>query len=411
MRKNRLFTFLSAFAIAISIASCGEDRTHEYLEMTEENQWIYSQMKEVYLWGDDMKTPKREEFFNSTSKFYKSLLVANDKASYFSDSISAGSYGMRTAIMRDPLGENMSHYYALVLFVEKNSPADIAGIRRGDWICSVGGKRLSASAAALLQGGDATTVVTRGMDSDDETGRHFWATTDTLNIHQSVDISEEAVYLDTIYNVRARNIGYIVCNNFNDVSVVDDFNDIILGFIAENVSDVVLDMRYCTGGTIENAATIASMFVPLQACGTPFATLVDKDSAATVHNYSQTVANISDKKLYIVTGNATNGIPELFVASVNATRGLHEVVTLGSTTFGANVVTDRIESPYGFSINPAVANVKLPDGNLISPAGLIPDYPLDEFAEPVAVYPLGDEQEYVLRNIEYLIINGVMPAE
>ena len=49
MRINGIYTLFLAIATALAIVSCGEDRTYEYLEKTEENQWTYSKMKEFYL--------------------------------------------------------------------------------------------------------------------------------------------------------------------------------------------------------------------------------------------------------------------------------------------------------------------------------------------------------------------------
>ena len=410
MRKNRLHTLLLAVAATFSLLSCGEDRTHEYIEMTADNQWIYSQMKEKYLWADGIKSPDRSQFFTTPSKFFGSLLNGSDEASFFTDSASLTSYGMRCTIMRDPLGEQRSRYYALVLFVEPGSPADIAGITRGTWIAAIGGKSITTSSGGTLMSGNATTAVTRNIMFDDVDERYAWSDTDTLSIQQAGCLDTQAICLDSTYNVRDSRIGYIICNTLDGENTVQQFNDIMLSFACENVTDVVLDMRYCSGGTIENAAAIASMLVPAQLEGTPFATLIDKDSIGTAVNYSMQNVNLSEKRLYIITGNATKGIAELFIASVNASRGMHEVVTFGAGTAGANVMTEAMESAYGFTINPAVAFMHASDGRMFGTSGIAPDYPLDDTEEPEHIYPLGREQEYILRNIGYFITNGHLPT-
>ena len=60
MKKSTYLSLLLALFVAM-FTSCGEDRTHEYYDLTEENQWIYSQMQEVYLWRDKLKEPSRNE--------------------------------------------------------------------------------------------------------------------------------------------------------------------------------------------------------------------------------------------------------------------------------------------------------------------------------------------------------------
>ena len=411
IKMNKPSTLLSILAIAFTFASCGEDRTHEYLEMTAENQWTYSKMKEAYLWADEIKSPERSAFFGNTEKFYTSLLSGKDKVSYFTDSIQQGSYGIDCTIMRDPLGEDRSCFYALVTFVEPESPAAMAGIERGDWISSVGGKRVTSTSTKLMQNGTATEMTTRNIDFDDEAGKYFWSDEETHQVQSSTIMDAKALVLDTILNVREKKTGYILCNNFNGDRFTEDFNEIALGLAAEDVSNIILDLRYCTSGTLDNAAEAAAIFVPQSEKGNTFAKLVYNDTAEKETLYPESIVNLSDKKLYIVTGNATAGVAELFIAAIDASRGMHEVVTVGSATSGANVLTETFASPYGFSISPAVAKIFTPDGNELSAAGLKPDYPLNELAEQEMLYDLGNPQEYILRNVTYLIVNGFLPAE
>ena len=108
-------------------------------------------------------------------------------------------------------------------------------------------------------------------------------------------------------------------------------------------------------------------------------------------------------------GNATKGAVETLIASVNASRGMYEVLTIGASTAGANVLTREFLSPFAFSINPAVALISASNGIELSAAGIAPDYPLDELEEIQHIYPLGNEREYILRNVQYLIVNGNMP--
>ena len=412
MRINGIYTLFLAIATALAIVSCGEDRTYEYLAKTEENQWTYSKMKEVYLWADEIGRPERSAFFSTTSNFFTSLLAKNDKASFFTDSVTAGSYGLTFALMRDPLAMKLNQYYAVALYVEPGSPAADAGIARGTWISGINGKALTSTSGKMLLSGDALELATSIIEYDDENEKYMWAAGDTLAMQPSCTFESKAIYVDSIYNVRANKVGYIVCRNLNGASFEADIQEVMLGFAAGEVTDIVIDLRYCNDGTLENANTLASALVPQSLVGTPFAMLMGRDeSADSVCNYAAQPVNLSDKRLFFVTGGATRGVPELLVASVNASRGMHEVVVVGSKSAGDNLITRNFGSPYGFSINPAVAVMCSSDGEQLSADGIFPDYPLDELEEPEHVYRLGNEQEYILRNSEYLIVNGSLPTE
>lgn len=408
MKKSTYLSLLIAL-VAAMFSSCGEDRTYEFLEKTEENQWIYSQMLEEYLWSDRIKEPERSTFFTTPSKFFSSILYSADKASFFTDTISAGNYGMTFAVMRDPIGERPSKVYALVLMVEPGSPADIAGVERGDWISSVGGVSLTTTKYSMLQSGAATRLVTEYIDYDEEKEWYFWCPGDTLQIGASVDYTPRAVYLDSIYTVREKDIAYLVLNNFNGEDFAQRTTDALLRFAAADVDEIVIDLRYCTGGSIDNAALLASAFVAPELYGTPFCNLLDADGEVdTTYCYAQQQTALHKKRLFIITGEGTVGTAELFTVALNNSRSMHDLLIFGAKTSGVNTMTRCIESPYGFAINPAT-NYVAPVGDTLLEA-LVPDLPVDELQQIATIYPLGSEQEYVLYNVFYYSAIGDLPS-
>ena len=406
MKKVSYIHFIFLFILS-ALFSCGEDRTYEYNELTKENQWIYSQMKENYLWGDSIKKPGQKEFFTASTKFFKSLLVAGDKVSFFTDTTSAVSYGFAFATMRDPLGERPSKVYALVLYVEPGSPAHVAGLERGMWISSVGGKALSTSSNSLLLSGGATELVTEYIDYDEE---YYWAGTDTISLPAAVEINPEPIVIDTIYNVRDRRVGYILCNNFNGNDFARDVEGIISDYCSANVTDVIIDLRYNTGGSIANAAQFASALVSNASIGTPFCELKGKNSANdTTYCYREQAFGLGDRKVYIIMGSATKGTAQLFAGSLNNTRSMYDLLILGSNGTGANLYTEPVVSPYGFTINPAVAYIYSSSGNKLPTTGVDVDYQLEELYNVMNIQQLGNTQEQMLFNVLYLIVNGSLP--
>ena len=407
MKKSTYLSLLIALVVAM-FTSCGEDRTHEYYDLTEENQWIYSQMQEVYLWRDKLKEPSRNVFFSKPSKFFSTILYSSDKTSFFTDTISSGDYGITFAVMRDPIGVRPSKVYALALMVEPSSPADIAGVERGTWISSVGGASFTLSRYSMLQSGGSTNLVTEYIEYDDEAQKYYWESGDTLQMAAAVNYTPKAIYLDSIYNVREKSIGYLVLNNFGGDEFVQQTQDALLRFAANDVNDVIIDLRYCNGGTLENAVSLASSFVEPEMYGTPFCMLADAATVPdTAYCYTRQQTTLCDKRVYIITGARTSGVAELFAAAVDKSRPMYDVITFGARSAGVNIVTNSIQSPYGFAINPATHYVALADGVLLQP--VTPNFVLDELQHLERIYPLGSEQEYMLYNLLYYSINNVLP--
>lgn len=409
MKKSTYLSLLIALVVAM-FTSCGEDRTHEYYDLTEENQWIYSQMQEVYLWRDKLKEPSRNVFFSKPSKFFSTILYSGDKVSYFTDTISAGSYGVTFTIMRDPIGVRPSKVYALALMVEPGSPADIAGVKRGTWISSVGGYAFTTTKYSMLQSGGNTNIVTEFIEFDDETQEYYWEAGDTLQMEASVNYTEQALYLDSIYAVREKKIGYLVLNNFDGEEFTQHTQDALQRFAQENIDEVVIDLRYCNGGSIANATSLASSFVPGELHGTPFCMLADTDNEIdTTYCYTEQQVTLDGTKLYVIIGNLTTGVAELFATALNKSLPMYDLLTFGAKSAGANVMTEKFESPYGFSINPATNMVLLADSTLLQ--AMTPDYEVNELQQPVQIHKLGSEQEYMLFNIFYHSSNGMLPGE
>ncbi|MBO7302410.1 MAG: hypothetical protein J6U58_06855 [Bacteroidaceae bacterium] len=396
--------------LATMLISCGEDRTGEYLEMTQENQWIYSTMKDVYLWGEEIKQPEHSQFFSNTSKFFSSLLNKNDKVSYFTDTIKNESYGILATFMRDPIAEQPSKVYALTLFVEPGSPADIAGVKRGTWISGVDGKELTISNTNILISGNAIKLTTEKIDYNDEEMRYFWEQSDTLNMGNATEITNHNILFDTIYSIRDKKAGYILCNSFNGEDFIEKTENILLKFATEEVTDIVLDLRYNNGGSIANAATFAGALVPTTLHGTPFATLKKSEEIEdTIYNYMSSKANLCDKRICIITGSRTCGVAELFINSLNSSRNMYDVLTFGINTKGDNVIVGTFNSPYGFAINPAIAFMHSASGSILSSEGVVADYPINELEQIEHIQPLGKEQEHLLYSTLHFIATDMIP--
>ena len=408
--KNSIITYCILSLVAL--ISCGEDRTNEYLEQTKENQWIYNTMKDVYLWKQNISEPKRSEFFTTQEKFFSSLLNKSDKASFFTLAQPTGDYGMSVALMRDPIAEKPSRVYALVMYVEPNSPAAIAGIERGTWITAVNGKQLTTSSESILKQGEQAKLATEYIEFDNETNQYFWVQSDTIEITASVPYDVCSIGMDSIYSIREKRVGYLLCNNFNGTEFIDNTSSILEEFIAQNTTDIIIDLRYNTGGETSNAAAFASMLVPAELADKPFCTLKDlNEEVDTVYNYTEQPFNIGDRNIFFIIGSDTKGAAELVVSSVNASRDMYEVMVVGQSTSGTNTVVEKFESPYGFSISPVTAVAYSSNGDILSPDGIKPDYTVNELELiKQSIHPLGNSREYLLYNTMYIISNGTLPV-
>lgn len=403
----RLLNRLGLLVAAILFIACGEDRTYEYYKLTEENQWIFSQMQSNYFWGDTMKQPARNKFFASGSSFFESLLKKGDKASFFCDSTFRTSYGITFSIVRDPLAIKASKSYAAVLFVEPGSSADKAGVKRGMWISRIGKSDVTANNYGYLERGETTTVYTSEIVPDTIEGSFVWADGDTITLAAATTVEPTTLPLDTVYNIPDHKVGYMLCNRLENI---EEISPILSRFSAEGITYLIVDLRYCNSGSLETAAHFVSAITP-EAAGNIFCSLKHNEPNSSKNRdilFGTQPAALNLWRVYIITTSATRGTAEAFTAALRMTMGGDRVQLVGKTSAGENMHTQSIESPFDFTINPAVAYIYTPDDAPLSSDGQTVDYEISELSLPV-IHKLGDINETLLYSTLYLILNGTVP--
>ncbi len=405
--KRNIRKLIALPLLALLVCSCGEDRSGEYYELTQENQWIYYKMKEVYLWADAIGEIKQNIFFSTPSQFFKKLLYTDDKTSFFTDTLATTSYGITTSLMRDPLGITPSKTYALIEFVEPGSVAETAGLERGMWISEIDGSRLTTSSAAKLSAGTGVEVTVQKMEFDDVEEIYYWEEKGNTTLSAATEIKSTSIPATAIIDDISSKSGYILCNTFDGEEAADALGNALSTMVAEGVDNIILDLRYNNTISLADAAAASAPFVPADRQGTPFCSLakaIDSDEHTELLIPASNI-NVSNNPLYIITTTRTKGVTNAFVKAVQATRANVKVV--GQKASGANLYTECYESPYLFKINPATAYIFDIEGEPLQPA--LPDYAVAEYDNYRSIYPLGAKQEHILNNISYIIANGTLP--
>ncbi len=405
MKKNRnIFTILTL--LVTLFCSCGEDRTAEFDQLTQENQWIYSKMKEVYLWAGEIGKVQQKDYFAASEQFFKKLLNGQDNASFFSDKAAQTTgYGICYSLLRDPLNISPSKQYVLIEFVEPNSLAKVAGLERGMWVAEIDGKRVTASNAKSLFSGSGANLKIDAIEYDEENGKYYWESITEITLPAAGECAVTAIpAVEIIDDITVKN-GYILCNEFDGEEMATALATIVQG----GADNIVLDLRYNSSNSLEAAAEVAAPFIPADKQGAPFCFLSKAADGAEKESMPlpQSDINVSDKPLYIITTSRTAGVVNAFVKAVRTMRGETNVKIVGQPASGTNLCTECYESPYMFDINPATAYIFDAAGELLTYSQ--PDHAVNEYNGYYPIYPLGSKQENILYSISYIMENGTLP--
>ena len=424
-----------AFLLTV-LCSCGEDRTGEFYALIEDRQWIEETMQANYLWAEDMPVIENEDdYFKEPQAFFKSLLSKNalngkgDKYSYMEEDPKApqqesrsqmldrtSTYGMEFELTNDPTGTT-NHIHAHVLYVLDGSPAQQAGITRGDWLSSVDGQRITTSNYQLLKNGGSIKVARTRIYST-ELG-YTWQPADTLNLAASITMEINPFLIDTLYQVEGQRIAYLMYNEFStgpeNKGTEETYNEqmkaIFANFKAQQPDALILDLRYNNGGYLQCAQALGSLIAPASALGKNFVNLQfnakanpQKKAYPLLESYAE--ANLDLGKVYILTTSHTASASEALINGLIPYMGKENVILIGERTEGKNVAMTAFRNEtYGITLWPVVAYTSNAEDFSDYGDGFEPTHELKE-RNIVDWYPLGDIREYLLKNAISLITTG-----
>lgn len=199
----------------------------------------------------------------------------------------------------------------------------------------------------------------------------------------------------------------------------------------KGVQEMVLDLRYNSGGAVSSAIALASALVKNRSIDN---ILTTSEYNSIVHNalkreygsnynkeyfideityYDEEtkkeekvidVPKMGLNRLFILTGMYTASASEFVINGLKPY--MDEVVLIGDTTYGKNVgsinIYEKDDPKNKWGMQPIIVKYKNSLGFSDFTAGFEPDYAIDEF-EDLYLYPLGDLEEPLLNRAVSLI--------
>lgn len=260
--------------LLVLLVSCYEDlddviRPSSELEI---KNFIWRGMNEFYLYKEAVPDLADDRFdsqaalndflrnFSSPeSLFYDGLVADQDEFSFLVDDyvelekaldgirVSNGmQYGLRA------YSSSSSDVLGYVRYVLPNTSAEAQGIQRGDLFNTVDGVQLTReNYSRLLEPASYTIGLARLEEGQ------IVSTGETVYLEKS-EYTSNPVYLAKTISTEIGKVGYLVYNGFT--SPFDtQLNNTFSMFRSEGITELILDLRYNGGGSVETASDLASM--------------------------------------------------------------------------------------------------------------------------------------------------------
>ena len=419
MKRTAFYRLIYGTVISLTLMACGEDRSGEYYALIASKTWIYETMQQNYLFYEDIPAEESLDFFQTPENFLKNAASSRDQknGTLFShiDSVnvsralsSSPTFGYEAALIRTGSGD----YAIRVLYTQPGSPAEEAGLKRGDWIIAANNKKIGS--------GDYSKYVSAPTQSYTFTlGNYNGEGFDTLGVTEIPApryIEETNLMKTSFITAGNRTAAYILYNSFG-ADDTETLQNMFVEIAARQPNDIILDLRYNPGGYVSTSQLLSTLLAPQNAMGQTFLNMTYNDKIAKTESYLFEPSLIlggtplAYENLYIITSNNTASASEIVI---NCLRPYlkERLLQVGTATFGKNVAQSLFTDEQSPQLELWLTTAYLSNAEGFQDYfdnGLQPDY---ELAENYAgeLGELGTAEDMLLAPVFTRMATGSFPA-
>lgn len=339
--------------LCLLLAACGggggggtdTPATTETCSVAAQNAWLASYFDDWYFWYRQAPKPDAAAYGNVQAYFEARRYTGTD-AAFPAD---RWSYEQSTAEFNRTFGDGVTLGYGVavtgveadgdatrplwVRYVDPGSPAEAAGVQRGDRVISLNGRSAEAliaardySALSAAQAGDSLTLVLQRAGSN-RTLTLSAALYNLVPVPRAVLRSSPG----------GRKLGLLQVQQMISQALTP-VDNAFAQFRAAGVDGLVLDLRYNGGGLVSTGGTLASYVAGSRGAGLTYARLTfnDKHAASNIsYVFAQPTQALSLPRVYVLAGPRTCSASEQVIAGLRG-AGV-DVVLVGDTTCGKPV--------------------------------------------------------------------------
>lgn len=332
MRPEKKYIWAAALGLLL-FASCQKevsdttpdppptDTTDTVSEADRIKDSVLGYSREIYLWYQQIPTTFNPRTYADPAAIMTAIRQYSTEPG-FSNPVDRWSFAMKTSEWND-LSSGIVVDFGLGVFfraendlrvksVEAASPAGLAGIRRGWRIVKINGN-------SSINTNNIDFVVNAIFESN-QTNFTFEkpdGTTADISLNAAT-YQENPIQLDTVYSTGNNKIGYLVFNSFlgDTTQVYNAFQTIFSDFAAQQVVDVVIDLRYNQGGYVSMQEKLANYLAPLAANNNLMMAQIFNDKYATLLNSTtnfKKLGSLNLPRLFFIVSQSTASASELLI--------------------------------------------------------------------------------------------------
>ena len=400
--------------------SCFEDNDDNGALASEINDFVWKGMNAAYLYKQEIPDLDNDRFndseeyasylndYTSPENLFESLIYERDNIDKFSlivdnyielEQYLSGvslSNGLNYGLVYLPNSNN--EIFGYVRYVNNGSAADLANINRGDIFRSIDNIPLSIDNYSDLLSQEIYTVnFANYFNNDTEDISDDIIELNGINIElQKVPLIKNPVHHYSTLDYSGGKIGYLMYNQF--VSNYDDYLKTIFSeFKSNSVDELILDLRYNPGGSINSAIVLASLITG-QFENEIFNTeqwnndiqnyWINNNPEYLINRFTTFQSSLNLSRVFILTTRSSASASELII---NCLKPYINVVQIGTPTYGKyqasvtlydseNFSNQNVNRSHNYALQPLVLKTLNVNGVTDYYNGINPDYEYEERA-------------------------------
>ena len=338
--------FLLVLAVAAVFASCSkEGPDNQETALQKVCKFVYDYTSEAYLWNQYIPKGITYKSASDPNELFEMMRYRQlDKWSYLSDKADqemdefegvSTTFGYSLAFGR--FTNRPAELFAVVEFVYEDSPAQKAGIKRGDLILSLGGAPITEANYRNLY---YASSVELGMGHVNLQGNVI--NSGVVRSLTAVNMYENPVVDYRVLEHGGKLVGYLAYTSFYEKSH-ELLVEIFKGFKNAGVSELILDLRYNPGGDAKTPPYLASLFAPAdkvrgksvflrQQWNDDYMYYFNSQGEDLCSYFEKDIpVNLNLDKVYVLTSSKTASASE---ATISGLMPYMDVVLVGGKTYG-----------------------------------------------------------------------------
>ena len=389
------------------------------------HEFIHETFGTYYYWADNVPARMDYSAYEYPEDILESFRAQEDRFSAVMDNYSETLNSFNNDLKTDGLDYDLSYgdasktsVIAIVKYVYDNSPAKAAGMQRGDVIYKVNGELLTPNNYYDLLGSSSCVYTYRKLTKDSE-GEVTLSKDDLVSESiTKTDMKIDPVLQTKVFNLEGHRVGYFLYDGFTEST--ETIMKAVENLEAQQITDLVLDLRLNGGGYITTLDTMASMLVPDGNEGNLFIEMsynellgkyleMEEGKDFNKEKFVKISPKLNLQTLYVLVSSSSASASEELISGL---MPYMNVVLIGERTYGkftANSLINCEKKGYDSNGTPysewaayvSIACCKNSKGEMNFVNGFEPNYEVeDDYSE------LGTEDEPLLKQALTLISGG-----